>query len=103
MLCNPMSFYPAKIDPLLFFQDINLEKVQVMENYQRFLKKKQYDMANDYIGQQEGICCYFAVFLNAIENRIDNLQEHLLTIEPIKPFVSSDTEPSAADNHTIWI
>ena len=65
--------------------------------------KKQYDTANNYIGQQEDICCYFAVFLNAIENRIDNLQEHLLTIEPMKPFVNSDTEPSAADNQTIWI
>lgn len=103
MLCNPMSFYPAKVDPLIFFQDINLEKADVMETYHHLIRKQKYDLANEYIRSQEGICGYFAVFLNAIENRIYNLQEHLLTIEPKQPFISSDTEPSGVNEKTIWI
>ena len=98
-----MSFYPAKVDPLLFFQDIALEKANAMETYYRLIKRGTYDAANKYIQSQEGICGYFAVFFNAIENRIDNLQGHLLTLVPKQPFVSSDTEPQNIDKITIWI
>lgn len=93
MLCNPTSFYPAKIDPLLFFQDVNLEKLEVMNTYDNLIKKGEFSKANEYINSQEGICGYFADFLNAIENRICSLQEHLLTIGPRQPFVYSDEEP----------
>lgn len=103
MLCNPTSFYPAKVDPLLFFQDVNLEKAQIMKAYQQLIKKGKYDEANEYINRQEGIFGYFAVFLNAIENRIFSLQQHLLTIEPKHPFIGSDTEPAVVNNDTIWI
>ena len=93
MLCNPLSFYPDKIDPLLFFQDVNLEKIDIMDTYDNLIKKGKYSEANEYINSQSGICGYFADFLNAIENRIYNLQTHLLTIEPKQPFIYSDEEP----------
>lgn len=93
LLCNPLSFYPDKIDPLIFFQDINLEKVENMNTYNDLIKKGKYSEANEYIKSQEGICGYFADFLNTIENRIYNLQAHLLTIEPKQPFIYSDEEP----------
>lgn len=93
MLCNPLSFYPAKVDPLLFFQDINLENKEIMDTFDILIHKGKYDEAKEYIDSQKGICGYFADFLNAIENRIYNLQAHLLTIEPKQPFIYSDTEP----------
>ncbi len=93
MLCNPLSFYPSKIDPLLFFQDVNLENKKIMDNFNNLIEKGKYSEANEYINGQSGICGYFADFLNAIENRIYNLQAHLLTIEPKQPFIYSDTEP----------
>lgn len=93
MLCNPLSFYPDKIDPLIFFQDVNLEKLEVMNTYDNLIKEGKYSEASKYINNQEGICGYFADFLNAIENRIYNLQAHLLTIEPKQPFIYSDEEP----------
>lgn len=96
MLCNPLSFYPDKIDPLIFFQDVNLEKVEILNTYDNLIKKDKYSEASEYINSQEGICGYFADFLNAIENRIYNLQEHLLTIEPKQPFIYSDEEPILA-------
>ena len=74
MLCNPLSFYPDGIDPLIFFQDVNLEKLEIMNTYDNLIKQGKYSEANEYINGQEGIYGYFADFLNAIENRIYNLQ-----------------------------
>ena len=96
-----MSFYPAKAVSLLFFQNINLEKVNVINHHLLHIQKC--NIANDYISQQEGICRYFSAFLNAIENRIYSLQKHLPTIEPTQSFVSSDSEPADVDKTTIWI
>ena len=47
MLCNPVSFYPDKIDPLLFFQDISLENVEIMNTYERLIKKGRYSEASE--------------------------------------------------------
>lgn len=101
MLCNPISNYPDSVDPLIFFQDVNLEKLDTMKAYNDLITQGKYSEANEYISNQE-ICGYFADYLNAIENRIYNLQEHILTIEPKQPFVSSDSEP-IADDEIIWI
>ena len=94
MLCNPLSLYPDKIDPLIFFQDVSLEKVEIMETYDHLIKNGKYSDASEYINIQSDIYGYFADFLNAIENRIYNLQEYLLTIEPKKLFIYSDIDPS---------
>lgn len=103
MLCNPISYYPISIDPLIFFQDINIEKLEIMKIYDDLIAHGKYDEANEYINKQEGIFGYFADYLNAIENRIYKLQEHLLTIEPKHYFLYSDSEPIANNNETIWI
>lgn len=103
MLYNPISNYPDSIDPLIFFQDINLTQTDVMETYNRLISQGSYSEANAYMDSQEGICGYFADYLNAIENRIYNLQEYLSAVKPKQPFVSSDSEPAAVDGETIWI
>lgn len=95
MLCNPLSFYPDKIDPLIFFQDISLDNVEIMNAYDNLIKQGKYSEASEYINSQSSICGYFADFLNAIENRIYNLQEYLLTIKkPKQPFIFADEDPS---------
>lgn len=101
MLYNPISNYPDSVDPLIFFQDISLTKLEILEVYNNLIAQGKYNEANNFISSQN-IYGYFADYLNAIENRIYNLQEHLLTIEPKQPFVSSDSEP-VANNETIWI
>lgn len=93
MLCNSLSFYPAKIDPLIFFQDVSLDHIHIIDTYHTLISQGKYSEANEYINSQKGIFGCFADFLNAIENRIYNLQQHLLTIEPKQPFVLSDEEP----------
>ena len=33
MLCIPISYYPNQIDEMIFFQDINLENIEIMNHY----------------------------------------------------------------------
>lgn len=93
MSCNPTSYYPNKIDDMIFFQDNDLEKVKIMNHYNDLIAQGKYTEASDYIGQQEGVYGFFADFFNLIENRIYNTQEYLLN-KPIKkqPFIYYDEE-----------
>lgn len=78
MLCNTMSHYPAGVDKMLFFQDNSLEKIDIINQYNRLITQGNYTEASKFINQQDGIYGYFADFFNALENRIYNLQKHLL-------------------------
>lgn len=91
--CNPVSCYPSKIDEMIFFQDNNLEQVEIMNHYNELIAQGKYDEANDYINQQEGVYGFFADFFNLIENRIYTLQDYLLQKPPKKqPFIYFDEE-----------
>lgn len=93
MSCNPISYFPNKIDEMIFFQDNDLEKVEVMKHYNELVAQGSYSEANDYISQQEGVYGFFADFFNLIENRIYNTQEYLLNKPPKKqPFIYYDEE-----------
>lgn len=78
---------------MTFFQDNDLEKVEIINHYNSLIADGKYSEASDYIEQQEGIYGFFADYLNLIENRIYTLQEHLLNKPPKKqPFVYYDEE-----------
>ena len=93
MLCNPISYYPNKIDEMIFFQDINLENIEIMNHYNDLISQGKYSEASDYINQQKDIYGFFADFFNLIENRIYSLQEYLLNKPPKKqPFIFYNEE-----------
>lgn len=93
MLCNTTSIYPNGIDSMMFFQDNNLEKLEIINEYEKLIAQGKYKEANDFIENKQGIYGYFADFFNALENRIYNLQEYLLS-KPQKeqPFIYYDGE-----------
>lgn len=98
MLCNTMSHYPDGVDKMIFFQDNDLEKIEILNTYNDLIAQGKYTRANIYINRQEGVYGYFADFFNAIENRIHNLQKYLSTKPPKKqPFIyyelDNDKEP----------
>lgn len=102
MSCNPISYYPNKIDEMIFFQDNNLENVENMDHYNDLVAHGKYTEASDYVSQQEGVYGFFADFFNLIENRIYNTQEYLLNKPPKKqPFIYYDEEEhfSMSDLH----
>lgn len=122
MLCDPTSYYPQKMDEMIFFQDNNLENTETMNHYNKLLAQGKYSEASDYIDQQKGIFGFFADYFNLIENRIYALQEYLLQKPPKKqPFlyyaeknnptpaisIFTDTayeaEPPLITPDTIWI
>ena len=100
---NTISLYPNAIDEMFFFQDNDLEKIEIINNYNNLIAQGKYDEANNYIGQHEEVYGFYAKYLNAIENRIYNLQEYLLTKQKKNPFVFSDEEPESVEVGTIWI
>ncbi|MCM1253710.1 MAG: hypothetical protein NC321_12890 [Clostridium sp.] len=78
---------------MVFFQDNNLEKVEIMQHYNDLIAQGKYSEASDYINQQEGIYGFFSDFLNLIENRIYATQEYLLSKPPKKqPCIYYDEE-----------
>ncbi len=106
MLCNTVSYYPNKVDEMIFFQDNNLEKVEIMNHYNNLIAQGKFSEASDYINQQEGVYGFFADFFNLIENRIDSLQEFLLNKPQKKqPFLYYDEneEPQNMNEAIIWI
>lgn len=99
MSCNSISYYPSKIDEMTFFQDNDLEKVEIMNHYNELIFQGKYTEASDYISQQENIYGFFADYFNLIENRIYNTQEYLLNKPPKKqPFIHYDEEEHFSTN-----
>ncbi len=93
MLCNPISYYPSKIDEMVFFQDNDLKKTEIMNHYSNLTTQGKYSEASNYICQQESVYGFFADFFNLIENRIYNIQEYLLCKPPKKqPFIYYNEE-----------
>lgn len=102
------SVYPDGIDPMMFFQDNNLEKLELISIYDSLISEARYEEANSFLSQQEGIYGFFADYLNAIENRIYSLQEYLLKKEKVNPFIpfpsdQGEAEPPSTLKGTIWI
>lgn len=97
MLCKVESNYPNEIDDMTFFQDNNLENIEIINQYENLIAQSKYSDASTYINQQNGIYGYLADFFNVIENKLFNLQSHLLSKEKKQPFVFYDEE----DNYPI--
>lgn len=83
-MINTISYFPNGIDPMIFFQDNDLDKVEVIDNYNKLISIGKYTDANKYIQSKENVYGYFADLFNAIENRIYSLQSYLLSKNPIK-------------------
>lgn len=102
-LCNPVSNYPNKIDSMTFFQDVSLQKKDVMDQYNNLISESKYTEANNYIRQQEGIFLFNSDFFNMIENRIYATQSYLLTKQAKHPFIYSEDKPENATLNMIWV
>lgn len=106
MLYNSASYYPDKVDNMIFFQDNNIKKTEIINTYNNLISQGNYREADDYINHQKDVYGWFADFFNAIENRIYNLQDYLLSKPPKKqPFIFTDEENelSLISLETIWI
>ncbi len=98
------SKYPNQVDPMIFFQDNSLDKMDIIRTYENLIGQGKYDEANKFISQQKDVYRYSADYFNALENRIYSLQEYLKEGKIKKEvFIHSETEPTQADENMIWI
>lgn len=91
--CNSISNYPVKVDELVFFQDNDLENINIVNEYNRLINEGKYAEAIQYVVDNGNIYGFFADFFNLIENRIYNLQEYeseKYKAPKIQPFVYYD-------------
>lgn len=100
---NPSS-YPNAIDPLIFFQDIDIPHQEAFETFRGLIAQGRYNEAIEYINQVDDADGYFADLYNLIIKRVYNLQYHLL--ETNSKFIYSTTTPKTnypyLHNGIIW-
>ena len=101
---NVLSIFPDGIDTRVYFSDICLEDVPVMNTYQELIKSEKYSEASELLNNNDNITFYGAWVLNLFSNRVKNIGEYLLTKEKPKPGIYQSEEPTEGlTENTIWI
>lgn len=90
------SVYPTNIDPLIFYQDANIERAPQLNQYYVYLRENDFDSAKDYLASSD-LYYYGAWLFNLIENRLYTVETHIDEVIGEKPeiVVYSSTEPVA--------
>lgn len=68
------SVFPDRIDPLIFFQDIDIPHREVYNTLKQLLSEGRYSDAMEYINSQEDVDGYYADLYKLLQQRIYNLQ-----------------------------
>ena len=79
-MINTMSIYPNGIDSMIFFQDNNIEKLEIINIYNDLISEEKYNEANNFINQQEGVYGFFADYLKLRLNLLDNSCSYLIAL-----------------------
>lgn len=101
---NEESQYPQKVDELIFYQDVDLAHLPILEEHEALIQQKQYTLASEYLQKQTGYFSCSAGLFNLIQNRIKALQDDLLATGKKNPHIYSELEPKEnVTTDTIWI
>lgn len=94
--------YPKSIDDRIFFQDVCIDKLDIMETYQRMIKAGSYSSASDYINKAN-VSFYGAFLLNMLEVRLIAIENYVV-YEMEKPDIVTytDTEPTDVPVGYCW-
>ena len=93
--------FPTSIDDRIFFQDICIDKLKIMEKYQKFISAGAYTNASNYINSSN-VSFYGAYILNLLEVRLIAIEEYLETLEKPDIVAYTDTEPTGAEVGYCW-
>ena len=83
---NINTKFPQYIDERIFFQDINLTQVPIMNHYYSLLNSNNYEKASEFLNNSE-VFFYGAWILNLLEERLCTIGSYLLNLPPIEPLV----------------
>lgn len=94
--------FPTSIDDRIFFQDICIDKLPIMEQYQKFIAAKAYSNASDYLNKSS-VSFYGAFLLNMLEERLIALENYVVhDMEKPDIVAYTDTEPTNVDVGYCW-
>ena len=85
------SSFPETVDPLIFFQDIDIPHQEIYNRFRQMISDGQYTAALKYINSQDDTDGYFSDLYNLLEERILNLQYHLKCMD--NRIIYTDTVP----------
>ena len=101
---NTTSKFPAEIDDRIFFQDINVSQIPVMNDYYQYLNAENYTKASELLNNSE-VFFYGAWLLNLLENRLYVIESHLINTKKNKLTEYSDSQPVESElyNGMNWV
>ena len=91
------SVYPTNIDPLLFYQDADLERHPQLAQYYQYLHTNDFTSAKNYLAQSDLDYCG-AWLLNTIEDRLRTVETHIDEVLEEKPELVVYSIPEPPDS-----
>ena len=100
---NILSIFPNGIDSRVFFSDIDLDNINIMNEHENLIKQGKYTDASQLLNNSD-VFFYGAWFLNMIENRLVNIGNHLLSKQKPQLTTYQDSEPTEnLTKNMVWI
>lgn len=94
--------FPTSVDERLFYNDINIEQLNILNHYKILLDASNYDGASNLLRTSD--IDYAGAWLwNLFELRIKATQEYLLTKEKPQLQTYSSTTPTGISKGMVWI
>ncbi len=90
------TVFPVSIDDRVFFSDINISQIPIMQNYYRLLNNGKYTLASEYLSNSEAFS-YGAWCLNLLENRLYAIEKYVINLEDLNLVTYGETEPSESE------
>jgi hypothetical protein len=98
--------FPSHADDRLFVQDIDLQHIGIMQNYNALLSAGKYTQASDLLNSSD-VFFYGAWLLNYFEDRLNILGNYLLSqkVNEDKPifYIYQENEPDELEDNQVWI
>ena len=94
--------FPQEIDQRMFFSDICIDQVPIMQEYYKLLNAGNYDMASDLLNNSE-VSFYGAWLLNMWENRLNAVGDYVMKLEKPKLITYQSAEPKNVYQGMNWI
>ena len=86
--------FPNEIDPRIFFSDVDLDHLDVLNEHKTLISSESYTNASELLNGSE-IDFYGAWLLNLLENRLEAIGSFLLQKSKPNLQVYSNNEPVA--------
>lgn len=94
--------FPTNIDDRIFFQDICIDNLDIMNKYQQYITSGAYSNASSYINNAN-VSFYGAFLLNMLEERLIAIENYIINdMEKPDIVAYSDTEPTGVEVGYCW-